>query len=131
MGQVGAFGPIVFETSDKRVLTPAQLKQDVSAQWGDHKLIGQKPKKEYIGAESRGLKFTIVLDAMLGIRPRQTMETLEWLIESGYHDYMVIGNKAIGDNQFYIKSMSEAWDVVYAGGEMARATLDITMEEYR
>ena len=47
MGQVGTFGPIVFEVSDKKVLTFTDLKQSVSAQYSDHKLINQKPKKEY------------------------------------------------------------------------------------
>lgn len=130
MGQIGTFGPIVFEVSDKRVLTFSELKQTVSAQYSDHKLINHKPKKEYIGAGLRNIKFSMTLDATLGVRPQKMLTDLEFMTESGYADYLVIGNKPIGDNRFCITNISEVWDAVYSGGELAKATVEITMEEY-
>lgn len=130
MGQVGTFGPIVFEVSDKKVLTFTALKQSVLAQYSDHKLINQKPKKEYVGAGLRSIKFSITLDATLGVRPQKMLTDLEYITESGYADYLVIGDKSIGDNRFCITNISEAWDVVYSGGELAKATVEVTMEEY-
>lgn len=130
MGRIGSFGDLVFKTSDKKVLTPANLRQDVSGQWSTHKVIGNKSRLEFGGADIRKIRFTIVLDINLGVKPRKQLEKIEKMIESGYVDYLVIGNKAIGVNKFAITSMSETWDVVYSGGKLARATLDITMEEY-
>lgn len=130
MGQVGTFGPIVFEVSDRRVLTFTDLKQTVSAQYSDHKLINHKPKKEYIGAGLRSIKFTMTLDATLGVRPKKMLTDLEYMTESGYADYLVIGSKAIGDGRFCITSISEAWDAVYSGGDLVKATVEISMEEY-
>ena len=89
-----------------------------------------KPKQEFLGADARGFKFSIVLDATLGVKPRKTMERIEKMIETGYVDYLVIGNKAIGNNRFCITSMSEEWNVVYAGGELVKATIDLTFKEY-
>ena len=70
------------------------------------------------------------LDAVLGVRPREMLECLEDIVESGKVDYLVIGGRAVGKNRFSVTSMSEAWDVVYSGGELARATVSVTMEEY-
>lgn len=127
---IGSYGGIYFETSDSRILTPQKLKQKVSGQWSEHKLIGAKSKKEFNGADLRQITFTITFDIMLGVRPRQMLETLEWMIEEGMADYMVIGNKAMGQNKFVITNASEAWDTIYNGGELAKATVDVTMEEY-
>ncbi|MFR4350582.1 MAG: phage tail protein [Roseburia sp.] len=130
MGQIGSFGPIVFEVSDKRILTLSNIKQQISAQYGEHKLINKKPQKEYLGAGARVLKFTIILDVMLGVKPKDVLRDMEYLTESGFTDYLVIGNRTVGSNKFCITDLSEAWDAVYSGGELARATMDITMEEY-
>lgn len=131
MGLVGTFGPLVFQTSDKTVFTPSDLKQEIAGQWGEHKLIAQKPKQEFLGPGARIIKFSMILDVMLGLQVRWLLEVLEFMTETGYVDYMIIGNKAIGDNQFVITSVSEAWDVVYSGGELAKATVEVTMREYR
>lgn len=130
MGLIGTFGPLVFQTSDKAIFTPSKLKQDVNSVWAEHKIIGQKPKKEFLGADARRIKFSMTLDVMLGLQPRWLLEVLEFITENGYVDYLIIGDKAIGDNQFIIKSVSEAWDVVYSGGELAKATVEVVMEEY-
>lgn len=130
MAQIGSFGDIAFQVSDKKVLTPDKMRQKVSGQWGKHKPIMRKPRPEFNGADARGITFEIKLDATLGVRPRKTMERIEEMIEEGYVDYMVMGNKTVGNNRFCITSMTEAWDVVYNGGELAKATLNITMEEY-
>ncbi len=130
MGQIGSFGPIVFEVSDKRVFTLSNMKQQISAQYGDHKLINKKPQKEYIGAGARVFKFSITVNVMLGVKPKDVLRDMEYLTESGFTDYLVIGNKTVGSNKFCITDLGETWDTVYSGGELARATLDVTMVEY-
>ena len=52
------------------------------------------------------------------------------MVEKGKIDYLVIGGRAVGENRFAITSMSEAWDVVYSGGELAKASVSVTLEEY-
>ena len=130
MAQLGSYGDIVFVTSDKKILTLQNLKQKVGGQWGKHKMINNKPRLEFAGPDSRGITFTITLDVNYGVRPRTLIERIEGMIETGFIDYLVIGNKSMGNNRFAITSMSETWDVIYNQGELARATLDITMEEY-
>lgn len=129
-GSMGGYGSLTFETSDKRILTPRDFKQTVSGQWGKHNLIGRKPKTEFIGADLRSVTFTITLSAVCGVKPRAKLKKIEKMIESGFVDYLVIGNKTVGKNKFRITDMSEAWEVIYSHGEVASVTLDITMEEY-
>ena len=131
MGMIGNFGSrIVFETSDRKILTFSGLSQKVSGKYSKHSIIGQKDRPEFTGPGSRSVSFKILLDVNLGIRPQDIIENIEDAIEQGEVEYLVIGGKPIGTNRFYITSVSEAMDVVLSNGGIARATLSITMEEY-
>ncbi len=131
MGLIGNFGSrIVFETSDMRIMAFSDMTQNVSGKYSKHSVIGQKDRPEFTGPENRRVSFRIVLDALRGIRPREIMENIEAAVETGEVEYLVIGCRPIGKNKFYISSVSESMDVVLCGGEIARASLNISMEEY-
>jgi len=131
MGVIGNFGSrIVFSTSDSRVLTFSGLTQKVSGKYAKHSVSGQKDRPEFTGPGSRSISFKMLLDVDLGIRPREVMSSIEEAVESGETGYLVIGGRPIGYNKFYISSVSEAFDVVMRGGEIARASLQVSMEEY-
>jgi hypothetical protein len=131
MGMIGNFGSrIVFETSDRKILTFSGLSQKVSGKYSKHSIIGQKDRPEFTGPGSRSVSFKILLDVNLGIRPQDIISNIEDAIEQGEVEYLVISGKPIGKNRFYISSVSEAMDVVLGNGGIARATLSITMEEY-
>ena len=131
MGMVGNFGSrITFQTSDQRSLTFSGIKQKVSGKYAKHSIQGQKDRPEFTGPGNRSVSLKIVLNVTLGIRPREVMSSIEAAVESGEAEYLVIGGRPVGNNRFYISSVSEAYDVVLAGGEIASATLNVTMEEY-
>ncbi len=131
MGMVGNFGSrITFQTSDQRILTFSGMTQKVSGKYAKHSIQGQKDRPEFTGPGNRSVSFKIVLNVMLGIRPREVLNSIEAAVESGEAEYLVIGGRPVGNNRFYISSVSEAYDVVLAGGEIASATLNVTMEEY-
>ena len=131
MGMVGNFGSrITFQTSDQRILTFSGMTQKVSGKYAKHSGQGQKDRTEFTGPGNRSVTFKMVLNVMLGIRPREVMSSIEAAVESGEAEYLVIGGRPVGNNRFYISSVSEAYDVVLAGGEIASATLNVTMEEY-
>lgn len=131
MGVVGNFGSrITFETSDRKVLTFSGMTQKVSGKYAKHSVIGQKDRPEFTGPGSRTISFKILLDVSLGIRPREVMDNIEEAIENGETEYLVVGGRPVGRNKFYISSASEAFDVVLSHGEIARATMNISMEEY-
>lgn len=131
MGMVGNFGSkIVFETSDRKILTFSGLTKKVSGEYAKHSVVGQKDRTEFTGPGIISINFKIMLDVTLGIRPREVMDRIEEAVESGETEYLVIGGRPLSRNKFYILSVSEAFDVVMSHGEIARATLNISMEEY-
>lgn len=127
---VGKYGDIVFETSDRRILSFNNFNQSISGRWSSHTLIGKKERTEFNGPGRRKINFKMTFSATLGIRPREMLEKLENMVESGKVDYLVIGGKAIGENRFAMTSLSETWETVYSGGELARASVSVTLEEY-
>lgn len=131
MGMIGHFGnSIVFETSENHILTFSGMTQKISGKYSKHSTIGQKDHPEFNGPGNRSVSFKMILDVSMGIRPRDIMNRIEVAVEHGEVGYLVIGGKLIGDNKFYIASVSEAMDVVMGGGEIVRATLSVNLEEY-
>lgn len=131
MGVVGNFGSrITFETSDRKILTFSGMSQKVSGKYAKHNVSGQKDRPEFTGPGNRSVSFKILLDVNLGIRPQEIISSIEEAVENGETQYLVIGGKLVGQNKFYISSVSEALDVVMDQGEVARATLQVSMEEY-
>lgn len=130
MARIGIFGKLVFETSDKKILTFTDMQHKVSANYAQHKIIGKKPRSEFLNVDLREITFTIILDAQYGVKPRKQLEKIEYMLSEAYADYLVIGEKKVWKNKFVITNLSESWDVVYSGGELARATVDVTFQEY-
>lgn len=127
---VGKYGDIVFETNDKRILAFNNFTQNVSGRWSSHAVIGKKEKSEFNGPGKRKVTFKMTFCAELGIRPRDMLKKLEDIVENGKVDYLVIGGKAVGENRFVVTSLSETWNTVYSGGELAKASVSVTLEEY-
>lgn len=128
---IGTLGRnVVFEVSDDRVFTFSELTREVTSRWTNHEPQGVKPKPEFLGAGLQTASLTITLSATLGVRPRDVLETIENMVENGTAETLVIGNRPVGSNPFRLTGSSEAWNTVYNRGELARATLTISLEEY-
>jgi len=131
MGMVGNFGSrIVFETSDRKILTFSGLTQKVSGKYAKHSVSGEKDRPEFTGPGNRSVSFKMILDVSLGVRPRDILSNIEDAVESGETGYLVIVGRPVGPNKFYISSVSETFDVILSRGEIVRASLQVNMEEY-
>lgn len=131
MATIGSWGKkLVFSTSDKKILTFEKMSRTVSATWVTHSRVGRKDRSEFIRPDLQSVSFIIVLDATLGVRPREMLGTLTNAVEAGEVNTLVIGGKKVGSNKFKIKQASEAWDCVLTKGELAQAKVTLTMEEY-
>lgn len=128
---IGTLGRnVVFEVSDDRVFTFSELTREVTSRWTNHEPQGVKPRPEFLGAGLQTASLTITLSATLGVRPRDVLEAIENMVENGTAETLVIGNRPVGSNPFRLTGSSEAWNTVYNRGELARATLTISLEEY-
>jgi phage protein U len=127
---IGLLGSLRFRVNDNKVFTFNNLKREVSASWNTMERIGQKPISEFSGPNLQTISLDITLDASLGVRPRQLLEILERMTESGQANELVIGRKMVGKNKWVITKCSQAWDVILRGGELYRANVSLSLQEY-
>ncbi len=129
--KVGAFGnELVFRVSDKSVMTFKSMSRTVSGKWSSMDRIGQKPLPYFQGPDLQSINMEIVLDAALGVRPRSMLQKIEKMIESGQAETLIIGRRRVGGGRWVITKSSEAWDIVLQKGELFRATVRLTLQEY-
>ena len=132
MGAIGIWGNrIIFETSDRRLLTFSGMTKKVSGKYAKHSVIGQKDYPEFTGPGNRNISFKMLLDVSFGIKPREIMDSIEEAVENGEVNYLIVGGRMFGKNKYYISSVSEALNVVMSRGEIVQATLNVSMEEYK
>lgn len=127
---IGLLGSLRFRVNDNKVFTFNNMKREVSASWNTMERIGQKPISEFGGPNLQTISLDITLDASLGVRPRQLLEVLERMTESGQANELVIGRKMVGKNKWVITKCSQAWDVILRGGELYRANVSLSLQEY-
>lgn len=129
--EIGNFGRLItFETNDARIISPQNIKREVSGRWASHPRIGKKPLRQFLGPDIEKVTFTIKLDARHGVQPRAMIEKIEKHARDGTPEILVIGGKKVGSSRMTINSISETWGEVWNQGELVRASLDITLEEY-
>lgn len=130
MATIGSLGSLItFEVSDKKFLAFKDLQVNASGSWSYHDIISKKPRSEFNGAELKDSSFSIVLSAEHGVKPRETLDKIVKAVESGQVMPFTLGGKVIGSN-WIIKSNSGMYDIVMNKGEVAKATVKITLEEY-
>lgn len=128
---IGNWGThIVFSVSDQKTLTFKDMNRTVASEWATHSRIGMKDRVEYLRPALQKLTFTMELNAILGVRPRAMLDKLADCAERGLVYPLVIGNRRVGKNRWRITNLSEAWETVLNRGELVRAKVSVTMEEY-
>lgn len=128
---IGAFDKdLVFETSDKRVLTYTTRERTASSRWQEHEIIGERPRREKLGEATPTLSFSIHLSASCGVSPDDEAE--KWLeaAESGRTGYLVIGGKVIGGRKYSVIKVTEIQNAANNKGQSLSADLNVTMEGY-
>ena len=127
---IGSFGKMVFETSDKRIMTFNRFNRTVKGRWVEHNLYKRTPRSEFVGSDLDEITFTVILNSSLGVDPLTQINKWEDMVSKGYHDILVIGNKQIGKNHVKVTSITEAWNVIYNNGAVSSANIDVTISEY-
>ena len=128
---IGNWGTdVIFSVSDQRILTFQNLNRTVASEWAVHSRIGLKDQAEYLRPALQKVTFDITLDVAHGVKPRSTLDLLAQQCEKGTVEPLVIGGKRVGHYDWRITEISEAWETVLNGGELVRAKVSVTMEEY-
>ena len=128
---IGTLGrKIIFEVSDDRVMTFRDMTRDISGRWAEHEVLGRKPKPEFLGACKPVREPDDHPFRLPGGEAPNVLEAIEGMVEAGTAEYLVIGHRTVGKNPFRLTASSETWDRVYSRGELSKATVTITLEEY-
>lgn len=127
---IGCWGPYVFSVSDARIFTPSNGKFETEGRWTTHETQGAKPQSEFLGPGIGKFTCDIQLRADYGIPPRTMIRRLREDVSRGAHYPLIFGGEPQGEGSWKCTSLSEAWDVVYNGGELFAATLTLSLEEY-
>lgn len=128
---IGSLGKkIIFEVSDDRVMTFQNMTRNITGRWATHEAMNAKPKAEFLGPGNQSIDLPITLSAALGVRPRAILDTIAEMVETGTAEYLIVGTGPVGKNPFRLTGASETWDKIYSKGELVKATVTITLEEY-
>lgn len=130
MAKIGTFGTIRFKVSDQQLLTFQNLKREITGSWNVMEWIGKKPLTVFSGPELQTVSFRIILDAGLGVPPRKTLKKIEDMVEQGIASYLIIGKQQVGKQRWVVTKSSEVWERILVKGELFRATVDLTLQEY-
>ncbi len=126
---IGYFGDIIFETSDKRILSFSNFTRATSSNFVDHQLINQKPMTEFIAPGLDEVTFTIILNNRFGVDVKKEMD--RWLEKARFGDAEILCvGVPIGVDKWTVRSVSQAWNVIYNNGLITSAKVDITLKEY-
>lgn len=131
MAEIAKWGDAVFKVNANQVLSFSKMRHSYSTRWTSHNIIGQKPKMEFQGSDMDEVSIEIVLDAELGVNPRNILKYFQSEAEKGSVHYFYVGGQKVTDEKLYIASGTENWNKIWSGGELVKASASLTFGEYR
>ena len=127
---IGAFADLVFEVSSYKTLTYDDYKRESKARYARHELINQTTTLEYLGRDLEEISFKMIFTTSLNVNPAAEAEKVRRLCQIGEADWLIIGNRVVGENLWVIESVSESaasWD---NAGNILVSTVEVKMLEY-
>jgi len=128
---LGFFGPLVFEVSDKKILTFKNFNRKTAGRWAKHNVIAQLPVNEFLGSDLDTISLDIKLSAAHGIDPYAEMEKWYVYARLGKVAPLVIGKKRQASGKWVIKDISQAWNIVWKNGFVYSLDMTVSLEEYK
>lgn len=128
---IGYFGDIVFQTSDKKILTFTDFKRTASASYSEHDRIGKKSRLEFNGPENQEVTFKMKILAGHGVKPWNMLHKLIVACEKGEVRTLVIGTHKVGSGNYVITKLGAQYEHVWNAGELVGVSIDVTLKEYK
>lgn len=130
MAVIGCLGDIVFQVSDKTVVTLNNWKWSGAAKYTVHERHGLRPLTELTGVEPDKITFEIQLRAELGVSPNKEAVKIWWYERKGTPLPLVIGKYTYGFYRWNIVSHEISVDYTDPEGNVAGSTVSVTLQEY-
>lgn len=133
---VGAIGSkelddvIIFEVSDKKIMTFDNFVRNNKVRYTKHDVHLQKPLPEFIGPDLDTITFQIVLKAEFGVNPRKEMDKLIYIQRDGITISVIVGYGGFGYYRWTIQDLGMVWERVDNMGNLTSASCNLTLQEY-
>ena len=126
---IGSFGQhLVFEVHPDKVFTPVSVKRDMAAAYAEHKVLGAKPRLEFIAPELNTMSLSVHLSAALGVDVEETMLDVETLVSGGFVEKLIIGGVNYGHH--VLTKATEDWSKSDPSGRQISINLALEFKEY-
>ena len=126
---IGSFGQhLVFEVHPDKVFTPVSVKRDMAAANEEHKVLGAKPRLEFIAPELNTMSLSVHLSAALGVDVEETMLDVETLVSGGFVEKLIIGGVNYGHH--VLTKATEDWSKSDPSGRQISINLALEFKEY-
>ena len=93
---VAKLGDIIFEISEKKIMTINNVKYSASASIQNHQIANKKSIKEYTGSEGQDMSFSFKTSKYLGSTPESDIYLLKRYVENGNILSLTFGNRNFG-----------------------------------
>lgn len=127
---VGNFGDVIFETSDKKVLTYKNFRRDITSRFAVHEVIGKKPTSEFLAPNLDNVSFEVQVKTSLGYNPNDVIDQFIIYCRNGDIFPLVIGPKTIGVDKWSLSSVGVPVNTFGKNGEIVSASLELSFQEY-
>ena len=127
---VGSLGEIIFEVSTDSILTFDDLTFQHSAKYTEHAIHGRKGLLEFTGFSATSASLSILLNADLGIDPKEEFEALKEIFDNHEAVPFILDDEPQGDGLWIIESISEKRDKISNKGAARIIEVSLNLKEY-
>lgn len=134
IGNLGGFGDIIFTVNPLQTMTFTDAERSTSVEYAEHKIIGGKPKLEFMYQNADEVSMNITLSSFLGLNPAEELKKFEEYKNEGDIYPLIIGNAAIEETNvlgwYVINSFSIKYKEVNFLGQITQLELSVKFKEY-
>lgn len=127
---IGSYGNVVFEVSGSKVRTFDNFTRSGAGRWANHDIISLKPMPEYVGPGQEEIRFSVRLDASLGVDPSSELQKLRDMRDTGTVSVLIVGGEPITNNLWTLESITENHKVFSGRGHLIKADAELMLKEY-
>lgn len=128
MKGLGAFGPIIFEVSDSRILTFKDMRKNKRARFSVINVANGEQRLQYDGKQLSEVTFTLPLHHRF-CSPAKELEKLSKMVDEHAAHVLIVGGRVVGE--FVLEGLGENWKTVAPNGLIMSAEGEVTLKEYK
>ena len=127
---IGFLGEIMFQVSDKTVLTLENWKWSGSARYEVHPRHGYHALTEYTGMDPDEITFDMTLLAELGVDPMREVAKLWKYEREGIAVPLTVGTHGYGKYRWNVTNHEMTIKYTDTNGNLLGAVVSVTLQEY-